>query len=95
MKMLKTKLSLIVIGATLMLPAAAGAAAAEDTSKSSPTAPATITVSSTVQTNVNGTYVPGIFVTNQDSLVAFIPGGVGLVVVNKATALPAGAYYVN
>ncbi|WP_282942228.1 hypothetical protein [Paenibacillus sp. RC67] len=95
MKMVKTKLSMVVLGATLMLPAAVGAAAAEDTSKSSTAEPTTITVSSTVQTNVNGTYVPGIYVTNQDSLVAFIPGGVGLVVVNKTTALPTGAYYVK
>jgi hypothetical protein len=35
---------------------------------------------SVAQTNVNGIYVPG---------------GVGLVVVNKATALPKGAYYVK
>ncbi|WP_079909482.1 hypothetical protein [Paenibacillus sp. 32352] len=95
MKKLKTKLSIITIGASLMLPAAVGAAAPTDTQKPSTTDPGTIVISQTVQTKVNGTYVPGIYVTNKDSLVAFIPGGVGLVVVDKGTALPKGAYYVN
>ncbi|WP_028552750.1 hypothetical protein [Paenibacillus sp. UNC451MF] len=95
MKLLKTRLSVLVVGTSLMLPAVVGAAPVEDAANSSSTAPETMIISSTVQTNVNGTYVPGIYVTTNDSMVAFIPGGVGLVVVNKGTALPNGAYYVD
>ncbi|NOU94294.1 hypothetical protein GC093_13850 [Paenibacillus sp. LMG 31456] len=82
-----------------MLTSVAGVAAAAD-----PATPSTPTSTvktpplifwSIAQTMVNGTYVPGNYVVNKDSKVAFIPGGVGLVVVDKSVALPVGSYYVK
>ncbi|MFE5317951.1 hypothetical protein ACFQ88_04475 [Paenibacillus sp. NPDC056579] len=99
MNKLNMQLGIMAMCAVFMLPAAAGAAAATDsgakaTSEPSKTTPAVIS-GSVGQTNVNGVVVPGYYVTNPDSRVAYIPGGVGLVVVNKGTALPPGAYYVT
>lgn len=93
MKTLKTKIAVLAMCSALALPAAASAATATDSNP--PAAAPVVVVSSIAQTNVNGVLVPGIYVINNDSRVAYIPGGVGLVVVNKNTALPIGAYYVN
>ncbi|UQZ80964.1 hypothetical protein SK3146_00120 [Paenibacillus konkukensis] len=97
MNMFKTKVSVLAMAAALMVPAAAGAApaSASTTSGAAPDKPDIIFVGSVPQTNVNGIYVPGYYLVTKDSKAAFIPGGVGLVVVNSATALPIGAYYVK
>jgi hypothetical protein len=93
---LKTKIIALAVCSALMLPTAAAAATADDT-KNTPALSADLAklLSSVSQTNVNGILVPGIYITDKDSRVAFILAGVGLVVVNKAVPLPAGSYYLN
>lgn len=79
-----------------MLPTVVSAATEVDTKDAStPINSLTWFGSSIPQTNVNGIYVPGIYVFTKDSRVAHIPGGVGLVVVNKEIPLPEGSYYLN
>ncbi|OXM84492.1 hypothetical protein [Paenibacillus rigui] len=102
MNLFKTRLCTLTLLSAFLLPAAASAAASTDsTTSTTTTTTSTSTVaapqaaSPIVQTDVNGVLVPGLYLINSDSRVAFIPGGVGLVVVNKGTALPLGAYYVN
>lgn len=100
MNLFKTKLCTLTLLSAFLLPAAASAAASTDsttstTTTSTSTVAAPQAASPIVQTDVNGVLVPGLYLINSDSRVAFIPGGVGLVVVNKGTALPLGAYYVN
>jgi Cu/Zn superoxide dismutase len=94
---LKTKLSVLVTCSALMLPTVVGAEAAVDPTNPSSaiTTPPSSTALSIGQTNVNGVYITGNYVTNMDSRVAYIPGGVGLVVVDKGTALPSGSYYLD
>ncbi|MDF2963761.1 MAG: hypothetical protein K0S39_5496 [Paenibacillus sp.] len=96
MKLKKTKLSLLVACASLMLPAVVSAATtAEPTSSPVKVISPSQLIFNITQTKVNGILVPGNYVTNKDARVAYIPGGVGLVVVDKATALPSGAKYVD
>ncbi|MCR8630482.1 hypothetical protein [Paenibacillus radicis (ex Xue et al. 2023)] len=99
MNLLKTKFSALVVCSALMLTSAAGVAAAADSTTQTPTTihvtPPPLIFWSVGQTMVNGTYVPGNYLIGKDSKVAFIPGGVGLVVVDKSIALPVGAYYVK
>jgi len=96
MKMVKAKIGVLALCSALMLPAAASAASTDSTTTTTTsTTDGPVVVSSIIQTNVNGVMVPGIYVVNSESRVAFIPGGVGLVVVNNGIALPIGAYYVN
>jgi hypothetical protein len=96
MRLIKTKLSVLVVCTAFMLPNVVGAATATDLTNTPnvSTAPSKV-IPLTGETNVNGFYVPGIYVTNKDSRIAYIPGSVGLVVVNKGTALPKGSFYIN
>lgn len=94
--MSKSKLALgvLALSAAIMVPAVVGAATTDNTTTKTTTLGSTVTIS-TYQTNVNGVLVPGYYVFNADSRVAYIPGGVGLVVVDKSARLPVGAYFVN
>lgn len=96
MNMMKTKLGILAMCSAFMLPSVAGAATTTDSTKTTDSkATPTVKAVTTGQTNVNGVFVPGYYTVNPDSRVAYIPGGVGLVVVDKSTALPPGAYYVT
>jgi hypothetical protein len=96
-KHFKTKLSVLVVAAALMVPSVVGAADPIDpmnTPNVSTTATPT-TAQSIGETNIRGIYVPGHFIINSDTRIAYILGGVGLVVVDKTTALPTTSYYIN
>jgi hypothetical protein len=97
MKQFKTKLSVLVVAAALMVPSVVGAATATDPlntpNVSTTTTPAT--AQSIGETNIRGIFVPGHFVINADTRIAYILGGIGLVVVDKTTALPSTSYYIN
>lgn len=99
MKSLKTKLSMLVVAAALMLPTVVGAAeATTDPLLNTPNVsntPTAATSQSIGETNIRGIYVPGIFIFNADTRIAYVLNGVGLVVVDKSTALPTGSYYIN
>jgi len=90
MRFLKSKLSVLAVCSAFTLP---GAAYAAESPPAVPPAP--LSMISIVKTAVNGILVPGNYAVNKDSRVAYIPGGVGLVVVDKSTALPPGAYYLK
>ncbi|CAG7652074.1 hypothetical protein PAECIP111802_05129 [Paenibacillus allorhizosphaerae] len=93
MKTGKTKLFALLMGLSLMIPTAVGAApvtGSADAPEASPVANLAVG-----QTDINGVTVPGVYLVTSESKVAFIPNGVGLVVINKDIALPFGAYYVN
>ncbi|CAG7638563.1 hypothetical protein PAESOLCIP111_03954 [Paenibacillus solanacearum] len=93
MKTAKTKWIALLMGLSLMVPTAAGAAPESSTTNVIDESPwASLAVG---QTNVDGVTVPGVYLVTSESKVAFIPNGVGLVVINKEIALPFGAYYVN
>lgn len=96
MKLLKTKVAVLAICTAVMLPNVVGAATVADplNTPNVSTTPSKIPPI-TGETNVNGVYVPGYYAINKDSRVAFIYGGIGVVVVNKGTALPKGSYYIN
>jgi hypothetical protein len=97
MNLFKTKLSVLVVAAALMLPSVVGAATATDpmNTPNVNTTPTPATAQITGETNIRGIYVPGNFVINLDTRIAYILNGVGLVVVDKSTALPASSYYIN
>lgn len=96
MKLLKTKLSLLLVCSSLMLPAAVSAATGGDAKDTATPAPSLTWFGFSIpQTNVNGVYVPGLYLFTKDSRVAHIPDGVGLVVIDKSTPLPKGSYYLN
>ncbi|PZE21510.1 hypothetical protein [Paenibacillus xerothermodurans] len=94
---LKKKVSVLALGAALMLPSVVGAAPATDpmNTPNVETAPNPATAQMTGETNIRGIYVPGNFIVNEDTRIAYILGGIGLVVVDKSTALPANSYYIN
>jgi hypothetical protein len=96
MKLLRTKLFALTVCSALMLPTVTGAATAVEPAKPSAViAYPSFQFQSIAQSIINGITVPGIYVTNEDSRVAYIPGSVGLVVVDIGTALPPGSYYVK
>ncbi|UUZ82443.1 hypothetical protein LJK88_50175 [Paenibacillus sp. P26] len=78
MKSSKKKLASFVLSSALMLTAVAGTALADPADGST-----TVSDTSTVQTYVGGVWVPGSYQVTGDSRAAFIPGGVGLVVIDK------------
>ncbi|KZE75838.1 hypothetical protein AV654_25560 [Paenibacillus elgii] len=97
--MLKTKVAVLALCSAFLLPVAAFAQTPDEPAATPPTTTITfpnLNLTTTVKiTNVNGVLVPGDYVITGDSRVAYIPEGVGLVVVHKETALPNGAFYLN
>ncbi|KIL40874.1 hypothetical protein SD70_10600 [Gordoniibacillus kamchatkensis] len=93
MKMLKTKLSVLAMCSAFMLPTAVSAATADDSTKAA--APLTFFGSAITQTNVHGVLVPGIYINFENCRVAFVPDGVGIVVVDKNLVLPQGSKYLD
>ncbi|CAG7617677.1 hypothetical protein ACFQI7_02370 [Paenibacillus allorhizosphaerae] len=94
MKALKTKLSVLVVCSSLILPNAVSAATATTTATDKAKEIPTYT-NSIAQTKVNGISVPGIYIVTKDSRVALIPDGIGIVVVHKDIKLPAGSRYIT
>lgn len=90
MSSFKTKLILLLAGSSLMLPSAISAATETvDT-------PTYTYQDGFVQTLVNGTYVPGYYVNvSEDTVAVYIPGGVGLIAVNKDAVLPEGSIIID
>jgi hypothetical protein len=97
MNLFKTKLSVLVVAAALMLPTVVGAATPAEllNTPNVGTTPTATTAQTTGETNIRGIYVPGNFIFNIDTRIAYVLNGVGLVVVDKSTALPIGSYYIN
>ncbi|NHN30501.1 hypothetical protein [Paenibacillus agricola] len=101
MKNFKMKLSVLVVAAAIMVPSVVGAATETATPANLLNTPnvstsATPTTAQSIgETNIRGIFVPGNFVINADTRIAYILGGVGLVVVDKSTALPTTSYYIN
>lgn len=97
--MLKTKIAVLAMCSAFLLPSAAFAQTPDEPAANPPTTTITfpnLNLTTTVRvTNVDGVLVPGDYVITSDSRVAYIPEGVGLVVVNKETVLPNGAFYLN
>lgn len=97
--MLKTKITVLAMCSAFLLPAAAFAQTPDEPAAKPPTANVTLPnpnlTTSVKVTNVDGVLVPGDYVITGDSRVAYIPDGVGLVVVNKDIVLPTGAFYLN
>lgn len=88
MRWVKGTLSALIVGSALLIPSIASA---------SPAAPASSIAKiswSITHTNVDGILVPGIYVNTKDAKVAWIPD-VGIVVVDKDTALPKGSSYLS
>lgn len=97
MKNFKTKLSVLVVAAALMVPSVVGAATATDplNTPNVSTSATPATAQSIGETNIRGIFVPGNFTINVDTRIAYILGGVGLVIVDKSTSLPTTSYYIN
>ncbi|MCY9659323.1 hypothetical protein P5G65_20760 [Paenibacillus chondroitinus] len=90
MRSFKTKLILLVASSSLMLPSAISAATETENM------PAYIYNNGFIQTNVHGTYVPGYYLNvDENTVAAFIPGGVGLVAVDKDAVLPEGSRFIE
>lgn len=89
MNFLKTKLSLALVCASLMVPSVISAAT-EDVDP-----PAYTYINSSIHTFVNGVYVPGRYLVDEDTVAVYIPGGVGIIAVDKDTVLPFGSIYLN
>ncbi|SCW53568.1 hypothetical protein SAMN04487970_101394 [Paenibacillus tianmuensis] len=96
---LKTKITVLALCSAFLLPTATFAQTADEPAANPQTTAITfpnLNLTTTVSvTNVNGILVPGDYVITSDSRVVYIPEGVGLVVVNKETALPSGAFYLQ
>ncbi|UJF34415.1 hypothetical protein [Paenibacillus hexagrammi] len=91
MKALKTKLALLLTCSSLLVPSVVSAATTDDTE-----APMYIYKEGFIQTNVHGIYVPGHYINiDDDTRVAFLPGGIGIIAVDKDTVLPEGSKYLN
>jgi hypothetical protein len=86
-----------MVAAALMLPSVAGAATPTDPmdTPNVSTTPTPETAQYVGETNIRGIYVPGNYVVTLDTRIAYILGGIGLVVVDKSTALPTNSYYIN
>lgn len=49
-----------------------------------------------IQTYVHGTYVPGFYLNvDEDTVAAYVPGGVGLIAVDKDAVLPEGSKFLD
>lgn len=89
MNFFKTKLALALVCSSLMVPSVINAA----TETVDP--PAYTYINSSIYTFVNGVYVPGRYLVDEDTVAVYIPGGVGIIAVDKDTVLPLGSKYLN
>lgn len=93
MKRFKTTISALVLGSALLLPTVVGAAPEDDVATE--IVEAQNVASSIPQTIINGIEVAGDYIVHLTARVAYIPDGVGMVVVDQSIPLPFGAYYVD
>ncbi|OAS19323.1 hypothetical protein [Paenibacillus oryzisoli] len=86
MKLLKTKLAVLLAASCLMVPSVINAAT--DTEEAS----YYTYENGVVHTLVNGFLVPGRYLNvDEDTVAVYIPGGVGIIAVDKDTVLPWGS----
>lgn len=89
MKFLKTKLALLLATSCLMVPSVISAAT------ETVDAPTYTYMNGYIYTLVHNTYVPGRYLIDEDTVAAYIPGGVGIIAVDKDTILPWGSKYLE
>jgi hypothetical protein len=90
MKFLKTKLALLLATSCLMVPSVISAA-----TETAVDAPSYTYMNGYVYTLVQDIYVPGRYLVDEDTVAVYIPGGVGIIAVDKDTVLPEGSVYLN
>ncbi|CAN7639628.1 hypothetical protein [Paenibacillus sp. LjRoot56] len=88
MKFLKTKLAVLLATSCLMVPSVISAATETD-------APTYTYQNGYIYTLVHDIYVPGRYLIDEDTIAVYIPGGVGIIAVDKDTVLPEGSVYLN
>ncbi|KRE68911.1 hypothetical protein [Paenibacillus sp. Soil750] len=85
MKFLKTKLAVLLATSCLMVPSVISAATETD-------APYYTYQNGVVHTLVHGVLVPGRYTNvDEDTVAVYIPGGVGIIAVDKDAVLPWGS----
>ncbi|WP_284645498.1 hypothetical protein [Paenibacillus silviterrae] len=95
MKSMKTKVYALFVCSALLLPNVVSAATTADPKATSTAATKPVATVSIPVTEVNGVKVPGKYISVKDCKVAWVPGGVGLVVVAKDVPLPKGAIVIK
>lgn len=86
MSSFKTKLLLLLVSSSLMVPSAISAAT--ETVET----PTYTYMNGFIHTFVHGIYVPGRYSNvNEDTVAVYIPGGVGVIAVDKDAVLPYGS----
>ncbi|OCT13563.1 hypothetical protein A8709_18390 [Paenibacillus pectinilyticus] len=89
MSFLKTKLILILACSSLMVPSVISAAT------ETPATPSYMYLNGSIHTNVHGIYIPGRYLVDEDTVAVYIPGGIGILAVDKHTVLPEGTIFLN
>ncbi|KRE82468.1 hypothetical protein ASG89_14520 [Paenibacillus sp. Soil766] len=89
MKLLKTKMALLLATSCLMVPSVMSAAT------ETVDAPTYTYMNGSIYTLVQDTYVPGRYLINEDTVAVYIPGGIGIIAVDKDTVLPWGSKYLD
>jgi hypothetical protein len=86
MRSLKTKVFLLLASSSLMIPSVINAAT------ETVATPAHTYKNGIIHTFVHGIYVPGNYINvDENTVAAYIPGGVGVIVVDKDAVLPEGS----
>ncbi|MDR6878804.1 hypothetical protein J2X61_000549 [Bacillus sp. 3255] len=92
MRSFKTKLIVLLASSSLMIPSAISAAA-ETTADTPPTY---TYKNGFIHTFVDGMYIPGCYLNvDENTVAAFIPGGVGVIAVDKDAVLPEGSKFLK
>ncbi|MDQ0920585.1 hypothetical protein [Paenibacillus sp. V4I5] len=90
MRSLKTKLALLLACSSLMAPSAISAATETGVT------PTYIFKNNLIHTFVHGIYVPGRYINvDEDTRAVYIPGGVGVIAVDKDALLPEGSKFLK
>lgn len=90
MKSLKGKLILLLACSSLMAPSAISAATETENT------PAYMYKNGFIHTFVHGIYVPGHYINiDENTRAVFIPGGVGVIAVDKDAVLPEGSKFLK
>ncbi|MDR6550706.1 hypothetical protein [Paenibacillus qinlingensis] len=89
MSFLKTKLMLLVACSSIMVPSVISAAT------ETVDAPDYTYMNGSVHTLIHGIYIPGRYLIDEDTVAVYIPGGIGIIAVDKNTVLPEGSIVLN
>ncbi|MNR13313.1 hypothetical protein D3C85_1297100 [compost metagenome] len=90
MKFFKTKMMLLAVCSSLMVPSAISAAT-EDVVD----APTYLYLNGSIHTLIHNLYIQGRYVVDEDTVAVYIPGGIGIIAVDKDTVLPEGSVLLN